>query len=296
MRVAAHQYFLPLFLLLGITACSSDPRKPVPVETHARATVLTKLGPYFDSQWAMNELWEDSLAEVATYAAEQVVDDEIRRFDCTLITQKEEFTPQYNVKTDDYARKDLFPVLKVSQMYSVPTDQYPRHFLTSLFFRRDQPVPLYKLTTSVQDGCGTTFKAINDDGLQYLEVYDSYRDKQGAGRRQLRHEVLFEDALPYTLRSLRFARFPAFSVAVCATRQTNDAQPPAYYAAQVRVADGLIADTAEPAWRVTVALADRKENVYWFGKQYPNLLLRQTTWDGRNLTLKSTRRAPCPKP
>jgi hypothetical protein len=41
---------------------------------------------------------------------------------------------------------------------------------------------------------------------------------------------------------------------------------------------------------VAVGLGPGKENVYWFAKKYPNILLRQTTWDGRTLRLKSQRR------
>ena len=37
---------------------------------------------------------------------------------------------------------DVFPVMKVNQFCRIPTDQYPYHFLTSLFFRRENPTPL----------------------------------------------------------------------------------------------------------------------------------------------------------
>ena len=46
----------------------------------------------------------------------------------------------------------------------------------------------------------------------------------------------------------------------------------------------------EVARRVAVGLGPGKENVYWFAKKYPNILLRQTTWDGRTLRLKAQRR------
>ncbi|UOQ76956.1 hypothetical protein MUN84_21180 [Hymenobacter sp. 5516J-16] len=238
----------------------------------------------------MDRLWEDGKAEVATYEAERVVYGEPRRFEYTLITVKEEFSQQYNVKTDDRQRKDVFPVMKVNQFCTIPTEQYPYHFLTSLFFRRDQPAQLHKLTTSSQEWCGNTFKTILDDGMQYVQTYNSYWDGQGVGQRQLRRVVLFEDALPYTLRSLRFETLPTFKADVYELQQTNQATPPVLYPAHIRTEDALTADTSEPAWRVTVTLTNQKRNVYWFGKQYPNVLLRQTTWDGRTLQLKQVRR------
>lgn len=282
-------------VLGGIIACSSpSPDKgTAPAAATTAPTpnaVLLKLAPHFNQAWAMNKWWEDGLAEVATYAAERVVYGKVRRFEYTMITVKEEFTPDYNVKADSLQRLDLFPVMKVNQFCRIETDQYPYHYLTSLFFRRDEPVALYKLTTSSQEWCGNTFKAITDEGLHYQQTYNSYWDGQGSGQRQLRRDVLFEDALPYTLRSLQFGRKPAFGAVIAALQQTNKATRPAYYTAQVRVADALAADTPEPTWRVTVDLAAGKQNVYWFAKNYPNLLLRQTTWDGRTLSLKSVRR------
>ncbi|RSK50289.1 hypothetical protein [Hymenobacter rigui] len=280
------------WLSASLIACSSDAdKKAVPTAApEFLDNPLTRRGGPFRMQWAMNPLWEDGKAEVATYDAERVIYGEPRRFQYTLITVKEEFNYQYNVKTDNYQRKDVFPVMKVNQFCSIATNNYPYHFLTSLFFRRDQPVQLHKLTTSSQEWCGNTFKAITDDGLQYQQQYNSYWDGQGAGQRALRHDVLFEDALSYTLRSLRFEEQPAFEAPVYELQQTSKAPVPALYKAQVKVEDALTADTKEPAWRVRVALTDQKQNVYWFAKAYPNLLLRQTSWDGRNLWLKDVKR------
>lgn len=238
----------------------------------------------------MRKYWEDGRAEVATYEAERTVYRKKRAFEYTQITVKEEFNQQFNVKTDDYKRADLFPVMKINQFCRIPTDQYPYHYLTSLFFRRDQPVALYKMTTSSQEWCGNTFKTIVDDGVNFEETYDSYWDQQGMGSRDLRRDVFLEDALPYTLRALKFGQLPTFDLVVLALQQTNQATPPVYYAAHLTTAEAPAAEASEPAWRVAITLAPGKENVYWFAKKYPNVLLRQTTWDGRSLRLKATRR------
>ena len=282
-------------LTVGVVACSepSDTDTDLPQAVKASPSPdaeLRKLAPYFKPEWAMNKWWEDGLAEVATYEAERVVYDKVRRFEYTMITVKEEFTPEHNVKADSLTRPDVFPVMKVNQFCRIETDQYPYHYLSSLFFRRDEPVALHKMTTSSQEWCGNTFKAVTDEGLHYLQAYNSYWDGQGSGERQLRRAALFEDALPYTLRSLRFDQKPTFAVLITELQQTNKAARPAYYKAQVRVDNGLAADTPKPAWHVTVTLAEGKQNSYWFAKTYPNELLRQTTWDGRNLILKSVRR------
>jgi hypothetical protein len=289
---------IPLGLLcVGLSGlgagCSSNPEAPEKPQKAAKTpsgSVLTQREGFFHQQWAMDTLWEDGLAEVATYDAERVVYGEPRRFVYTQITVKEEFNQQFNVKTNDYQRKDAFPVMKVNQFCAIPTDIYPYHYLTSLFFRRDQPTVLHKMTTSSQEWCGNTFKAITDDGLQYSQSYNSYWDKQGAGSRQLRREVLFEDALPYTLRTLRFEQKPSFVVPIYELQQTSKATNPVLYKALIQSEEAPVTDTAEPAWRVTVALDEQKKSTYWFARRYPNLLLRQSTWDGRTLRLKEVRR------
>ena len=278
--------------LLGgsLPGCNAPDKKQAASQVPASARALQDVMPHFDQEWAMRKYWEDGLAEVATYEAERTVYKKKRAFEFTQITVKEEFNQQFNVKTDDYKRTDLFPVMKINQFCQIPADNYPYHYLTSLFFRRDQPVSLYKMTSSSQEWCGNTFKAIMDDGVSFEQEFNSYWDGQGSGRRHLRRDVVLEDALSYTLRTLKFEQLPAFALAVLDLQQTSKATPPVYYAAQLITAAAPPADVPEPAWRVAVRLAPGKENVYWFAKKYPNVLLRQTTWDGRTLRLKTIRR------
>lgn len=249
------------------------------------------LQPYFDVDWAMRPLWEDGLAEIARYDAQQVINGKPLPYELTQVTQLEEFNQQFDVRTDSVQRDDVFPVVRVSQFGSLPTDMPPFHFLTTLFFRRDRPTVLHKLTATLQEAAGNTSKSFNDDDLQYVETYNSYHDGQGAGRRLLRHEVLFEDALSYCLRGLKFNELPAFDATIVGQQQTSSAAPPLLYQARVTVTDQAVSDSLAASWRVTIVLDKQKQNVYWFAHDYPNLLLRQTTWNGRIRRLKSVTRA-----
>ena len=282
--------YVGLLLSAVLPGCRDEAKRTEKTSAPAMAQALQPIMPQFDEQWAMRKYWEDGLAEVATYDAERTVYKKKRQFEYTLITVKEEFNHEFNVKTDDYQRADVFPVMKVNEFCQIPADQYPYHYLTSLFFRRDQPVALYKLTSSSQEWCGNTFKTIVDDGVNFKQSYNSYWDQQGVGTRDLRRDVLLEDALPYTLRTLRFDQKPAFRLVVMDLQQTSKASEPTYYVARLSTTEAPAADAPEPAWRVAVGLGPGKENVYWFAKKYPNILLRQTTWDGRTLRLKSQRR------
>ncbi|OGX87646.1 hypothetical protein BEN47_00295 [Hymenobacter lapidarius] len=281
---------LVLGLSLWLAGCDARSEQKPERHTPAADRALQSVLPHFNQQWGLQKLWEDGLAEVATYEAERTVYQKKRTFELTQITVKEEFNPQFNVKTDDYQREGLFSVMKINQFCNIPTDQYPYHYLTSLFFRLEQPVSLFKTMTSSQEWCGTTFKTIVDDGVNFEQAYNSYWDNQGVGSRSLRRDVLLEDALPYTLRSLWFEQLPTIELVVLDLQQTNKVTPVKYYQARLTTAEARAGDVAESAWRVALLLEAGKENVYWFAKKYPNILLRQTTWDGRSLRLKSARR------
>ena len=285
LRSSLSLWLFSFLLLFGNLGCSSQsgPGSSQP-PAHLRS--------YFNSQWAMDQLWDDGLAEVAVYEAGRVIYQKPRQFAYTLITVKEDFNREHNVKTDDYDRNDLYPVMKVNQFARIPTDNYPYHFLSSLFFRRENPVQLYKMTIGSQEWCGNTFKAFTDEGGHYRFAFNSYWDGQGAGEMQVEKDILFEDQLPFTLRSLKFAQNLRFEVNIAEHQQTNKALKPAIYQASVAVdsAAGFSPVVPGQAWRVVVQLDADKANQYWFSKQPPHVLLRQETWDGRTLDLKTLQR------
>lgn len=272
--------FLQVALLIGVLTgigCSNREK-------------TTSYSNNFNPDWAQNKFWDDGLAEVATYAAERIIYNKVRTFDYTLITVKEDFNKAYNVKTDDYSRRDLFPVMKVNQFCRIPTENYPYHFMTSLFFKRDNPVLLHKLTNSSQEWCGTTFKAIDYANRVFNYQYNSYWDKQGTGKMRLAGNILFEDQLPYTLRSLKFKEGLNFKADVAELIQTSKATQPDIYEAAF-IVNQEKNDSSPATWKVSVAMAPGKINYYWFDQKYPNTLIRQQTWDGRNLALREIKRS-----
>ena len=64
--------------------------------------------------------------------------------------------------------------MKINQFCSIPAEQYAYHYLTSLFFRRDQPASLFKMSLSSQEWCGGTFKSIIDDGVNFEMWFHFY--------------------------------------------------------------------------------------------------------------------------
>jgi len=247
---------------------------------------------HFDFKWASDKLWEDGKAEVAIYRAERNVYGKIRFFDYVYILVKETFNDEYQVKTDDYTRNDLFDVMKINKFARIETDEYPYHYLSSIFLKREDPVHLYKFTNSSQEWCGNTFKHFNRENNQYIYHYDSYWDQEGRGSRTLPPDVLYEDQLSYTLRTLDFEEGLAFDCKIIESQVTNKAPLPRIYNARIMVQknEGKLEEPdsfdMENSWKIQVQLAAEKVNLYWIADKYPNQLLKMTAWDGRKLMLK----------
>ena len=62
------------------------------------------------------------------------------------------------------------------------------------------------------------------------------------------------------------------------------------YNSSFLVEDGANEIAGEQSWKVTLKLDVNKQNTYYIGKVYPNVVFKQQTWDGRNLQLKKISR------
>jgi len=240
---------------------------------------------FIDQDWAMNKIWEDGQAEVALYDAEMMIYGQPRSFENPMITVKEEFNAGFNVKTDDYSRDDLFSVIKVNRFADIETPNYPYHYLTSLFYKRGQPEQLYKLTHTGQEWCGNTFKQFEVTPTGYAYDYNSYFDGYGDGFMEIKgNDHWWEDQLPYVLRALKFEDGLTF------TKNTVSSQiNTKTYRPEITKANYVVID-ADSVWQVRVSFDGDQVNSYTFEKDYPNLMLTQSTWYGYNMKLRSVSR------
>ncbi|WP_323755763.1 hypothetical protein [Roseivirga sp.] len=266
-----------LLLLVFISSACSTPQNSAQDQYVPKA--------HFDQNWAMDKLWEDGLAEVAHYRAELNIYGKTRSFDQVFVTVKEEFNKEWNVKTDDYKRDDLFSVMKVNKFARIETDNYPYHYLSSLFFKRDQPDQLYKMTHTGQEWCGNTFKQFLVEDDHYAYDYNSYFDGKGDGEMEISGtDFLWEDQLSYALRALNFEDGLTFNARLLEAQINTKVKEPILYNAQFSVVEK--SDT----WQVEVKLDAEKTNVYLFEKEYPNLLRSQQSWNGYKLELDTVSR------
>lgn len=274
-----------LVAMTGLYACTGS---------NAKSTVSAS--EYFNQDWAMDAKWDQGEAEVAKYDAQRVVYGKPRDFEYVYILVKETFNEEFKVKTDDYGRNDLFDVMKINKFCRIPTDNYPYHYLTSIFYKREQPSTVYKLTNTSQEWCGNTSKCFLTEGRNYDFSYNSYWDGQGIGQMSVEGNIMFEDQLSHSLRALNFQDGLSFQQSVAESQVNSKATEPKIYEATFNVskANELQLNTTydmsqvSDVWKVEVQLDNEKTNTYWFSGSYPNILLKQESWDGRKLELKES--------
>ena len=262
------------FLLVSVTCNQSPPSYPYATELKT-------------SQWAMNSLWDDGLAEVATYQTSRHVYGIPRVFESILITVKEDFTPQYYVKADFPSAVDSLAVFKLNVISTIPTENYDYHYLTSIFVTRKNPIHLIKLTVASQEWCGNTFKEVRNWNGLFQFIFHSYFDGEGDGSLDLDFRIgdLLEDQLALTLRSLPFEEGYCWDTRIMDSLVTNRIQPlPQWRRAQIRV-DGLETLGDRQTWNVNVQ-RDGLSQHFWFEETYPHIMVQFTSSDGRELKLK----------
>lgn len=252
---------------------------------------------YLNPDWAKNARWDDGKAEVAIYDAERVVYGKSRKFDYVYVLVKETFNKKYQVKTDDYTRDDLYEVMKVNKFCRIETLAYPYHYLTSLFYKRDNPGTVHKLTNTSQEWCGNTAKAFAEKGNTYQFDYISYWDGQGSGSAKVEKGPWFEDQLSYTLRTLKFEEGLSFTIGLYPMQISSRAVVPEAELALIRVTK---ADTAElsmidPAligepWKISVEREEGPDLTFWINGAGENYLLRMEASDSRKLVLRELTR------
>ncbi|RED99426.1 hypothetical protein [Marinoscillum furvescens] len=251
---------------------------------------------YINGDWAKTELWDDGKAEVAIYDATRVIYGKPRTFDYVYVLVKESFNKAYQVKTDDYNRDDLYEVMKVNKFCRIPTQAYPYHFLTSVFFRRESPSTVHKLTNTSQEWCGNTAKSFTEGQFKYNYQYMSYWDGQGNGSMNVTKGPWFEDQLSYTLRTLKFADGLQFDIEMYPSEVNSKATEPIASTCSISVnrvpfewPKQEVLEVKE-AWKVDVKRSNGPNLSYWYSTDYPNYLLKMESTDGRSLSLKDLSR------
>lgn len=239
----------------------------------------------FNKDWAKNAYWDKNKIELSTYKITGLWDEKFYARKTAISVSKELFNDQYNVRTESYERPDLYEVMKVNEFRRQGGDPCPYNLMASLFFLQKNPLILHKMTVSSQDCSGTTFKSYANTKSILKMNYNSYYDQEGVGEKVLPKDILLEDQLIFTLRSLKFREGLDFSTHILESQINNRVGDLLIYKAKIHVFnEEMLSDKS--CWKVMVQLDSVKRNIYYFDKVYPNQLVKSIAWDGRTLQLE----------
>jgi hypothetical protein len=245
--------------------------------------------------FAVDPVWDDGKAEIARYVASRTVYGERRPYEAILLAVKEDLDAASLVKADPpYGARPLRTVLKLNLVREIPTANYDYRYLTSVFVDRSDPTRLVKLTSSSQEWCGNTFKAVRVGGGRAVYRWSSYFDGEADGEQELAlgPDDLFEDQLPLSLRGLDFGEGRELRVRLFPSFATNRAGPLRPLASRLEVSgpEALQVPAGSfRAWKVAGEAAGLPIAL-WFDAAPPHLLLRWETTLGDRLELSSVER------
>ncbi len=235
-------------------------------EFDSRQTYFNEIHQHFNKDWANNAYWDSVKIEKAVYKAMQ--NDKVYSF--TYTTRKETFNDQYNVKTINTARPDLYKVLNTSiEKYNSNTDTTYVAQMSTLCMN---PLVLHKMTSNTAHAWGITHKSFFNNKSVITLKYDSYLDKQGIGDKVFPKDVLFEDQLPIVLRSLHFNDSTKFKVEVLESQLIDGIGTFKLYNTNVSVIAEELDNTS--VYKVLVKFDDAKKNVYYFDQKFPHQLIK----------------------
>lgn len=156
-------YFLSC-LVLAATAADSSPSSPLAPSITNASTSPTQLSTKRSS---LGELayWDDGLAEMSYYRAVEVVYGRKRDYTRAVLMNRQWMNRTSGVKTSE-DDADAVAVFKITIADEIPTDNYNYRFMTTVFVEREDLSP-FKMVSSSQDWCGTSFKHLRwlDDGM-----------------------------------------------------------------------------------------------------------------------------------
>ncbi len=234
----------------------------------------------FNVNWATNDFWVKNNLDQHEYICEQNIGQKNVKYNLLVQINKEKFNDQFNVKSKNLDRPDLYEVVKYSStQISATTPEIPV-YSTHQYFLNTNALVLHKYQLNANTLAGNTSKSMFNTKSILTVNYDSYFDYEGIGKKVLPKDVLLEDQLPYTLRALLFSDTLKVKLNILENQATVNIGDLRVYHATVEVKA-----QDETSWTVVVALDSNKTNTYIFEKAYPNTLTKIHTWDGRSMTL-----------
>lgn len=240
-------------------------------------------------------LWDDGLAEVASYDVRELRYGELRDATATLIVVKETFDADALVKADGpEPPARAIEVLKLNHVLTVPTGVYTYRQMASVFVRRDR-AQLLSLVVGSQEWCGVTHKRLTvRDGRATLRASSYFG---GEGDRSfhvpMSERTVLYDALPLWLRTLELERAGAREVELVSQQLSNRAPRPGVAPATLTVGAPRELEVPAGVLEVVPVVVEHAagRDVLSFAREAPHTLVRWERADGGSYALRAVRRA-----
>lgn len=245
--------------------------------------------------WRTDRVWYDGLAEMCVYEATRTIYGQVRSYEATAYTNKENVDPKTTCKSASNEGVEMF---KHHWSERVPTPKYDYDFST-MSYTRAADLSAYKLTAATQEDCGASFKEMWRDGdhLKWLEsVYFPDGGRHEGTLRESR--AVFFDALTLTLRDYDFVKRDDLLLWVVPMQK--DTHRVAFEPARRTVRHVASGEIEVPAGKIAtheLALVDgegRTEARFWFaadgGAPWLHALVRYEGPQGITYVLKKLER------
>lgn len=134
--------------------------------------------------------WDDGLAEMSYYRAVDTIYKKPRSYTRVMLVNRQWMHPQSGVKTN-VDTSNAIPVFKTNIVEEIPTENYNYRYQTTIFLKRQHLTP-FKMVTSSQEWCGTTFKHLRWSAGELTVKNFSYMPSEGDTT-----STINTDAVPY---------------------------------------------------------------------------------------------------
>ncbi len=228
-----------------------------------------------------NNYWGDGKAEFSIYGAEIVREGIPRPCEVLHIVVREPFDPKQLVKTDDPKMPDAIPVLKLNQIWNVPTGLLVYQQMHSNFWRVDN-AQLLKSSLTSNDSCGNTYKELRRIGEKFSYEYRTYWDGMANGSEEVTPPAngYFYNELPWLVRTIDFSKpTNSFEVQLAGGIVNSKKDTIAFQPAKISYA------SSERTIDVTVQHAGGTDQ-FTLDRNPPHLLREWKAADGSHLKMK----------
>lgn len=154
-----------------------------------------------------NSYWGDGKAEFNIYDAQIVREGQPRNCEVLHILVREGFDPKQFARVENQPRADTVAVLKLNQIFHIPTGLYVWQQMQSNYWRVDNG-QLFKFSLTSSDSVGNSYKEARRAADVMSYEYRTYFEGMSSGSEPvaLPQNAWFYDELPWRVRTFDFRK------------------------------------------------------------------------------------------